>query len=91
MQTSNNGNFEFALSSLKQRKRVQRVGWNGKGMWLILVEPKDYEVEAYMMFDSDSNAAFIAMHTADKTFIPWLASQADLLAEDWVEFDTSAK
>jgi hypothetical protein len=62
------------------------MGWNGKDMWLILVGPKDYEVEAYMMFNSERQAAYIAMHTADKTFIPWLASQADLLAEDWVEF-----
>ena len=79
------GDFESALTELKAGGRVARMGWNGKGMWLILVGPKDYEIEAYMTFDSVGQGAYIAMFTADKVMVPWLVSQTDLLAEDWVK------
>lgn len=79
------GDFESALTELKAGGRVARMGWNVKDMWLILVGPKDYDVEAYMTFDSMAQGAYIAIHTADKVFTPWLASQTDLLAEDWTK------
>lgn len=64
-------NFGEALEALKQGYRVLRPGWNGHGMWLRL-EPADGEWQA-----------FIAMRTVQGSFVPWLASQTDLLAEDW--------
>lgn len=67
-------NFEFALTELKKGYRVSRSGWNGKNMWihLQLADPH-----------SKMTLPFIYMFTADKKYVPWLASQTDLLAEDW--------
>lgn len=67
-------NFGQALEVLKQGGRVSRVGWNGKGMWLQLQVPTP---------DSKMSLPYIYMHTSDKNLVPWLASQTDMLAEDW--------
>jgi hypothetical protein len=77
-------NFGQAIEALKEGKKVAREGWNGKGMFLSYVNPYDNtqfdlrEKETYGMF-----AHFIGMKTADNMFVPWLASQTDVLAEDW--------
>lgn len=80
--------FGRAIKSLKEGYKVARDGWNGKGMFLALVEgdnwgigvndPRDFK-GAPMIKNSD----FIGMKTADNKFVPWLASQTDILAEDW--------
>lgn len=71
--------FSEALEFLANGERVARTGWNGKGMWIQRMDSgvgriADEEVEL---------DPFIVMKTAQDHFIPWLASQADLLAEDW--------
>lgn len=64
--------FSKALEHLKDGWKVSRSGWNGKGMYIYL-EPKSGVMEAH-----------IVMYTAEGKFQPgWLASQADLLADDW--------
>lgn len=67
--------FGFALQALKSGKRVTRPGWNGKGMWLELQVPDEH---------SKMSLPYIYMFTADKHLVPWLASQTDVLAEDWM-------
>lgn len=67
-------NFGKAIESLKQNKKVARKGWNGKGMWLRLQVPDAH---------SKMSLPYIYMKTADDKFVPWLASQTDMLAEDW--------
>lgn len=74
--------FGHALVALKEGKRVQRAGWNGKGMWLALVGAENYTVDA-VRSGSHSVLPFIGMKTADDYFVPWLASQTDVLADDW--------
>jgi hypothetical protein len=82
--------FGWALSVLKSfpGARVARKGWNGKGMWLALVKPG---LGAPMCFVDESDGGllralpWIGMRTADGCFVPWLASQTDMLVEDWVE------
>lgn len=69
-----------ALEKLKEGKRVARAGWNGKGMWLILIDTKMYEV---CPFSNEILLPWIGMKTVDDKFVPWLASQTDILAEDW--------
>ena len=66
-------NFGEALTALKAGSRVARQGWNGKGMWLQLIGADP----------ATRRLAFIDMKTVNGTFVPWLASQADVLAEDW--------
>ena len=76
--------FGEALDALKAGKRVARAGWNGKGMWLYLA---DYGM--FKRHGEDGQAAegpsdaFIVMSTAQHTEVPWLASQTDMLADDW--------
>lgn len=67
-------NFGDALALLKDGKRVARAGWNGKGMWLQLQRPDDH---------SKMTLPYIYMSTAQGDLVPWLASQTDVLSEDW--------
>jgi hypothetical protein len=66
--------FEFALKWLKEGKRVQRDGWNGKGMWVALQVPDA---------GSKMGLPYLYMKTVQGPLVPWLASQTDLLATDW--------
>lgn len=67
-------NFGQAIELLKAGHRVARAGWNGKGMWLKLQTPDAF---------SKMSLPYIYMKTADDNQVPWLASQTDMLAEDW--------
>lgn len=75
-------NFGQAIEALKAGKKVARAGWNGKGMWLVLVSARNYTVDA-VRSGSHSVLPWIGMKTAGDEFVPWLASQTDVLAEDW--------
>jgi len=75
--------FGDALHMLKLGKRVARSGWNGKGMWLKLV-PADLADKIAFEYAALNALPWIGMKTADEKFVPWLASQTDVLAEDWM-------
>ena len=77
--------FGDALKALKAGQRVARAGWNGKGMWLWIPEALDeFCTKVFVCGDDAFEAApWIGMKTADNKFVPWLASQTDVLAEDW--------
>jgi hypothetical protein len=74
--------FGIALQMLKDGYRIQREGWNGKGMWLVLIDPGNaMHTSAAGSFDMQP---CIGMKTAQGVMQPgWLASQNDLLANDW--------
>jgi hypothetical protein len=91
-------NFSDALEALKDGERVRRSGWNGKGMWLALWHPGTYKLGSELLencaalVDYASRTASksidvcgaIVMKTADGSVVfGWLASQTDMLAEDW--------
>lgn len=82
----------WAIFQMKDGRRVRRFGWNGKGMWLA------YQAGYPDGIPINANTAqatglpegtvcrflpYIMMRTVDGSFVPWLASQTDLLAEDW--------
>lgn len=75
-------NFGQAIEHLKVGDRVVRGGWNGKNMWLVLIKPGNAaHTSAAGSFDMQP---CIGMKTAQGNMQPgWLASQADMLAEDW--------
>ena len=75
--------FGDAIRALKQGFRVAREGWNGKGMWLKLV-PESLADAVAFQHEALYAAPWVGMKTADEKFVPWLASQTDVLAEDWV-------
>jgi len=66
--------FGDAIRNLKIGKRVARAGWNGKGMWLGLQVPDEH---------SKMGLPYIYMSTVTGQLVPWLASQTDVLSEDW--------
>ena len=66
--------FSEALEALKDHHMVQRTGWNGKGMYVALQRPDE---------GSKMGLPYLYMKTAQGDLVPWLASQTDLLAEDW--------
>lgn len=68
--------FGEAIELLKRGSRVARTGWNGKGMYLALQKPDEH---------SKMTLPYIYMYTAQGDRVPWLASQTDLLSEDWIE------
>ena len=72
-----------ALMLLDKGRCVARSGWNG--MFLFRVAGGWICDTRHTELDHLPTDAFIAMRTAQGTIIPWLASQADLLADDWVE------
>lgn len=83
-------NFGQAIESLKQGKKVARSGWNGKKMHLLLIKGKCIHnsiTECYgdgIPEHTPEVLDSIAMYTAQKQLIVgWLASQNDMLAEDW--------
>lgn len=93
-------NFGIALEALKQGKRVARKGWNGKGMFLFLLpagivttkaihNPMLRQViESEIQGDMFEALGSIRMFTADKKILTgWLASQTDMLSEDWIILD----
>lgn len=77
--------FGGALEALKEGRRVMRLGWNGKGMFIYMVRGWTHSTPAHVVPGDNAMAPFIAMKTADDKIVPWVASQTDVLAEDWRE------
>lgn len=81
--------FSTALMYLKDGRRVARKGWNGKGMFLFLVPGSTFKVNRppllgiYPEGTEINYLPHIAMKTVGGEIVPWLASQTDILAEDW--------
>lgn len=73
--------FSDANKNLKAGFRVARAGWNGKGMFIFLVKGWTFTDGKQDNYPCDP---FIAMKTATNSVIPWNASQADALADDWM-------
>lgn len=82
--------FGHAVELLKQGLKVARKGWNGKGMFLFLVPGSTFKVNRapllgiYPEGTEINYHAHIDMKTATGEIVPWLASQSDVLAEDWI-------
>lgn len=74
---------------MKSGGRVTRSGWNGKDMFLFLVPGSTFTVNRAPLLGIYPEGTVIRyqphidMRTAQGTVVPWLASQSDMLAEDW--------
>ena len=79
--------FGDALEALKDGARISRKGWNGKNMYVFLAHEPDFVTDADISaFDGKDVEVgdVLVMKTAQDTFqLGWLATQADILAEDW--------
>ena len=81
--------FSSALFLLKEGRKVCRSGWNGKNMYLQYVSPQESPQIMGIVYRINvskdiKSLPWIGMKTADDNFVPWLASQTDMLAEDWM-------
>lgn len=77
-------NFGQAIEHLKNGERVQRAGWNGKNMHIFLEEHFTALIKMGGRNVERKYEPVICMWTAQQTTQPgWLASQADILANDW--------
>lgn len=85
--------FSEALELLKMGSLLSREGWNGKGMYVVLQKgyPGGIAINAQTAAATRQEEGticffrpYLMMRTVDGSFVPWVVSQTDLLAEDWV-------
>lgn len=81
-------NFDFgiAIKLIKEGKKVQREGWNGKNQYIELatgISYKNNDEEIVNVFHNDIESKAIAFVGTSGVQLGWLASQADMLADDW--------
>lgn len=69
-------NIGEAVLAMRRGAKMTREGWNGRHMWIALQIPDPY---------SKMTEPYVYMRTAQGKMVPWLCSQTDLLADDWVE------
>ncbi len=63
-----------AINHMEAGGRITRAGWNGPGQYLELQVPDEH---------SKMTLPYIYIHTVQGDLVPWLASQTDILADDW--------
>lgn len=84
-------NFQTALTHIRAGSglKAARAGWNGKGMFIFLVNGSTFTVNRPPLlgiFPEGTEINYrphIDMKTADGDIVPWVASQSDILALDW--------
>lgn len=70
--------FSEALDDLKDGLKVARAGWNGSGMWVKIQTPDEHSM---------MRRPYLYMRPVDGDLVPWVASQSDILADDWEVID----
>ena len=77
--------FGDAISGLKKGKRMARKGWNGKGIFIELQVPDAHSKMTHPYIYINTTGLQTDNPDAPKSLVPWLASQTDMLADDWEE------
>lgn len=80
--------YSAALQALEDGYKVANKRWNGKNMFLFLVKPYDDLIQGFTTYhisgiSPEKCLPFICMRTADGAYVPWLASQSDMLLDGW--------
>lgn len=88
-------NIGDAVQAMRCGEKVARAGWNGKGMFIYLVQAASYPAQTDVAREHFKQhmdhcgvvlvpyREYVAMKTVDNEVVPWLCSQSDLLANDW--------
>lgn len=84
MTTDTHLTFSAALTMLKDGKRMRRMGWNGRGMWIAYAPGWDSVHIRDIHGGVGPHHPLLFMKNAAGQVIPWVASQTDLLTDDWV-------
>jgi len=77
--------FGDAIHELKAGRRVARKGWNGKGIFIELQRPSEHSKMTSPYIYIDTTQLQTKNEAAPKSLVPWLASQTDMLADDWLD------
>lgn len=86
-------NFGSALAALRNGLRISRTGWNGDGMYVVFQKgyPDGIAINANTAQATGIPQGtvcvflpYLMMRTVDGSFVPWVISQTDVLADDWV-------
>lgn len=86
-------NFSQILESIKAGKKAARLGWNGKDQFIFLVAGSTFTVNRPPLLGIYPEGTVIDyqphidIRNQQGQIVPWLASQGDLMAEDWVEVE----
>lgn len=75
--------FGLAIELLKKGKKVARKGWNGKGIFIELQVPDTNSKMSHPYIFIDTTGLISDNENAKRNLVPWLASQTDMLSEDW--------
>jgi hypothetical protein len=75
--------FGKALEKLKNGHKVARSGWNGKGIFIEIQRPDEFSKMTSPYIFINTTGLQTDNPDAPKSLVPWLASQTDMLAEDW--------
>ena len=75
--------FGLAIEARKMGKKVARSGWNGKGIFIELQRPDEHSKMTSPYIFIDTTGLQTDNPHAPRSRVPWLASQTDMLAEDW--------
>ena len=79
--------FEEMLPHLKKGIKFFRSNWNGKHQFIFFLDPHTLSYESLQLPKHEIYfGPFIAIKTERNEYIPWLASQTDILADDWIEW-----
>jgi len=73
----------WAVKQLHNGSKVARSGWNGKGQYLILVSSAKFHLTGDQPNPPEYTEPFVAIKNAQGKYVPWFASQTDLLAIDY--------
>lgn len=79
-------NFGKAIEALREGKKVARDGWNGKNQYIELATNISYVNANGTVVNCEHDAIgnkAIAFVGTSGVQMGWLASQADMLADDW--------
>ena len=88
--------FSYALTACKKGSKITRQGWNGANQYVVLqngypegvpINANTAKVTGIEQGTVCKFAPYLMMFNAQQVFVPWLASQGDLLAHDWVTVD----
>ena len=82
--------FDYAVVKLKEGEKLSRRGWNGKGQYIELCDHISYRRSDGTVVNPthvDMGNAAIVFHGTSGEQVGWLASQSDILSEDWFVLD----
>lgn len=79
--------FGDVIALLKKGFKARREGWNGNGIFIMLQVPDENSKMTSPYIYIDTTGLKTDNPNAPKSRVPWLASQTDMLAEDWVIFE----